>query len=233
MRRVPMPECALELFAGQTLSVRHAISLSRQPGRELLPGSRQVPAHRHGCDTQQRGYPSHRLALEFVQHDNGTPTRVQSCERVTNSDLGNVAGFRTVARLHLGVTAVPMPDSRPPRLVTRDIDKGCHQPGVLPPWVWRQWGPRPQDSRKRLLHQVFGIGVVGRQSPSEPEEPLLVRVEQPERLLVFAFVPKESGRGGPHNHKNARPPKNASRTGWKLYPLWISSDHGAVAPRQV
>ena len=183
----PQPLRGLGLDVAPERAVRIAqpdspVSHDSSPSTCAISRRARIRCHRTvtGVDAERARNLRNRDAFELGQHENRPPARRQQIERLPHHGMRDQprfgidgAGRRDVPR---GRGAVP--HRRVPPVVAADIDQHPDQPGLFAGRSVRDALRRPRHAQKRFLDEIGGIVRTPRQPPRQPEQALMVRVEQ-------------------------------------------------------
>ncbi len=112
---------------------------------------------------------------------------------------------------HVALDAGPGPHRGLPPAIAADIDEHADQPGFLVRGAERDGSGGLRRAQKRLLHEIAGIVGAPRQPPGQPEQPLVVLVEEvadPRDAVLVGALSSRRHRDGLPVHYGAR------RSGW-------------------
>ncbi len=104
----------------------------------------------------------------------------QQIESAPHRRMGDQTGFRIdrARRRHMPVRHRPHMDRGVPPVVAADVDQHTDQPGFLAGHAARNALGRARHAQKRLLDEVGGIIRAPGQAPRQPEQTLMMGVEQ-------------------------------------------------------
>lgn len=139
-----------------------------------MPADGDCPDVQEGCDRRRVE------SLELIHHNDGPAARRQVVECLPHDGVDHERAFGMIVLGDDGFQqgVVALPDAFLSPLITADVYQDADQPRLFIRHAAWNGFRRPGGLEERLLNEVEGIIDRRGQTPCQPIEPLLVRIEE-------------------------------------------------------